>query len=559
MALPPMLNRNPTTPPQLLTILTIQTILSLPCSLTVTVPPPTDVPDEGGDQDSPPPFTSIPLFDRYSIHDKTLPGLTTMSFDVDSLTVTGPDLEDVLTNLLHQETSLHIPCLITNKPNTSTRFTLDANEDESFFPKANHRPVPCVPLERYKNVELFTLRNSNLEFHFMMYYVNPGPHSVPKNCYFSQIQLAVVIACLNGAKRQSLFGQAHAWTNEDGTSTHCSARYKSSILAISSHLARLPDFEAKHLGKDTYPEQDQLFGSLPGPAAQAFVEGFQLCLQELAYAEWDRWNHPYHDIRMHGTAPFKKKDQVTIKRSLSSAAKLLLDNCLYHAQAVGTKCIWNPMHSQHHAFHTDDLSVANTNKAIQVGIAKTTDLLKQRVLRDASPTQTKVLVEVEIGVQFHSEHEELTYLPDSNQAASYLHQLLAGSPSLLEPPTEEELSDFDSKLLFFSILGLEIPDLKCPLLLNHFLRYQSAAPAIYDPSKQHPKPANKMSNLQWILMMNPPLLIRVVGTPPPMINRCHPQCPQTTWMKIVLVLLTKMNHPPSLWWNGNSWNPSTKI
>ena len=342
-------------------------------------------------------------------------GMCSITTDVDSICVSGTNFQHVCRSVTQKAESVIIPLLLNRQNfNGTSRIQLKCLRSTNFKPLRYGRPISSVNLDQYKNMELFSVMNHSMEFKMIIYLIDH--ENIPSNRMFTDLQLAVLASALNAAKK-------HVSKKWDGLDL--SVEENSKRTDAINACGRLTDFECFTGSKYDKANQNFSKGKISASVSHSFLPMFYRHLEEMAKPV-ESWQFDYDTLPYHGCKSLKRTSN--LRGQMQAAAVKIVEQAFFHLQAIGVKDTFPNAKSA----PTDIMNTARVNEIVASGAHRCIRYLQIHILTvydededDSSP----IIFSPDVGTTFTPMNPNISYAPNGNSAASYLHVLVKGAPA----------------------------------------------------------------------------------------------------------------------------------
>lgn len=347
--------------------------------------------------------------------------------DIDSICVSGTDMNAVLSTVLGKCTSVKFN-LVMNRLNCNnrTRFKLKPTTlgPNRISPKRRGKKISAVNLDKYKNIKLCEVKLGNMDFHVMLYFVDVD--KVPENYYLDDIHLSVVVACFNAAKMRS-------WDYIPAIA-HETVQVATGASILKSKCTNMPNLEVfdGNLRGCFKPVQFSSHNLSPN-AARFLLTHFRDNLTKLANLDPENdidWEDiPFDQYAYHGCRQLKKK--MGVRNDMVKAAQFMVDGLFVHVQAVGVK-------SSFPNYEYKPVSILDTKSVdacIGEGMERACNFLKSDVLTQVgSAGRSNIIFSIDVAATIRPLSKKYSYMPNGTVAAQFLKSLVQGHDSYVRDP-----------------------------------------------------------------------------------------------------------------------------
>lgn len=348
------------------------------------------------------------IYNQVPFQDQCRYGDCTLTTDIDSICVSGTDMIGVTSAILegNKATAIRFRSVLNrNNLNDRSRYQLKCSAERNFQPTRFGKKMGTVNLEMYKNFDLLSILTDKLEFHVILYFIDPERQ--PCNKMLTDMQLSVLAAALNAAKRECA----------DGT------QYNS---GVTNTCSRVNTFTTAGSTREDKAKQNSTTGTLPKAAAIAFIASFRHHL--LMMSDEETFEIAYDTIAYHGTK--NHRDVRDLRQKMIKTANEMNRQLFVHAQAVGIKTLF----PNFTGLNGHLLNPTRLNEIAYDGFFQAKHYLLTQVLRPPEPhnPNPEVVYLVDMALNLTPTHPEMSFIPNGDVGAEYLVQLVAGQPTVPE-------------------------------------------------------------------------------------------------------------------------------
>lgn len=308
-----------------------------------------------------------------------------------------------------------IPLLLNRQNfNGTSRIQMKCLQSTNFKPLRYGRPISSVNLDQFKNMELFSVMNHSMEFKMIIYLIDH--ENIPTNRMFTDLQLAVLASALNAAKK------------------HISKKWEGLELSVEENSKRTDAINACHRLSDIecstgtgFDKANQSFskGKLSATVSHSFLPMFYRHLEEMAKPA-ESWEFDYDSLPYHGCKSLKGTRN--LRGQMQAAAANIVEQAFFHLQAIGVKDIFPNDKSA----PTDIMNTARVNEIVADGVYRCIRYLQVHILTVHGVDEndsTAIIFSPDVATTFTPMNPNISYAPNGNSAASYLHVLVKGAPA----------------------------------------------------------------------------------------------------------------------------------
>jgi hypothetical protein len=363
--------------------------------------------------------TMVPLFPFVASNERGTEGTSTaytVKVDADSFVIKAKSLCELTLALCHDESVCHFETqTVRTRNNNRSRLAVKAEPGNDFCFRTSGKRVASPALHRFQNIEIGRVKVVSedavpVTFHIHMYIV---ADLLNKTNYFTNTQLAVVNAAFNFV-RMFPFHYLFEDLFED-IETDVLESYRNKLWMV--HRFESSSGNVSKRAKSTFPDLRGVYG-------QFFLNSVEImmgCLSDLDFS-LDDFDDFKDFFEVHYLTGFSTPDNsVGVPfLQIQNAARAMIPNCVYVAQAVGIKEAWYTSPRATGELHKCDILLQQIDAGmlcIHSGI--------QKMVKPGTFASEALSIFVDYGVRIYPQDQSKALLLLGRPAARFAEQAMA--------------------------------------------------------------------------------------------------------------------------------------